>query len=194
MGTSMRWWALGLVLVAHAVIWLAMFGFARVVGLPAGVPLALPGAHGLPHAGAFNLLAFVLPGFALAIVAWRARARWWPDAGLAVGIALRLWLLAALLFALQGGLPLDAGDLDGGGSRAHASVWMLWALAFGAGASLAAIAVPGVRLASLLAALAVVAALALPAVAAAGAADRVLLLAWCGWTAWLAWRLPRRAG
>lgn len=194
MGTTMRWRSLGPVLVAHAATWLAMVGFARGAGLPAGVPLALPGAHALPHAAAFNLLAFVLPGLALAVVAWRARARWWPEAGLAVGIALRLWLLAALLFALQGALPLDAGDLDGGGSRAHASAWMLWALAFGAGAALAAIAMPGVRLVSLLAALAVVAALASPAVAAAGAADRVLLLAWCGWTAWLAWRLPRRGG
>ncbi|MEN4904741.1 DUF998 domain-containing protein [Luteimonas sp. TWI662] len=190
----MRWRSLGAVLVAHAATWLAMLGFARFVGLAPGLPLALPGAHGLPHAGVFNLLAFVLPGLALAAVAWRARARWWPDAGLAVGIALRLWLLAAVLFALQGALPLDAGDLDGGGSRAHASAWMLWALAFGAGAGLAVVVVPGVRLVSLLATLAVMVALALPAVAAAGAADRVLLLAWCGWTAWLAWRLPRRAG
>ncbi|KLJ01783.1 hypothetical protein WQ56_05355 [Luteimonas sp. FCS-9] len=169
--------------------WLAMFGFARAAALPQGLPLALPGATGLAHAPAFNLLAFGAPGLAVAAVAWRARA-WAPGAGLVAGVALRLWLLAALLFALQGALPLDAGELDGGGSRAHATAWLLWALAFGAGAALAAVALPRVRIASLLAVAAVATALALPAIAASGAADRVLLLAWCGWTGWLAWRLP----
>ncbi len=186
--------AVGLVAAAHALTWLAVLAFPRAIGLPAGMPLALPGASGLPHATGFNGLAFVLPGLTLAAVAWRARD--WLEArtGLAGGIAMRLWLLAALLFALQGLLPLDVDDLDGGASRAHAAVWTAWSLALVAGAATAAFAVPRVRPGSALAAVATVLALALPALAAAGHADRVVLAVWTAWTTWLAWRLPRRAG
>ena len=57
-------------------------------GFCAGADMGLLGAIGMPGAGAFNVLAFVLPGAAAAVVAVRLRGRgisrpvrsWWPDA------------------------------------------------------------------------------------------------------------------
>lgn len=177
-------------LAAHALTWGAMFAFAHALALPGGWPLAVPGASGLPHAGGFNALAFVLPGGAIALLAWHVRRRLGARATLWAGVALRLWLLAALLFAAQGLLPLDPNELDAGGSRAHASAWLAWALALGAAAALSALALPAARWGSAAAALAVALVLAL---APPGFADRLLLGAWTLWTAWLPLRLLRPA-
>lgn len=183
--------AAALALGAHALSWGAMLASARALSLPGGLPLSLPGATGLPHAAAFNALAFVLPGATLALLAWRARGRLGAGASLWAGVALRLWLLAALLFAAQGLLSLDPNELDAGRSRAHAAAWTAWALAFGAAASLSAAALPAVRRGS--AATALAAALVL-ALAPPGAVDRLLLALWTLWTTWMAWRLWPRAG
>ncbi|MCD9031510.1 DUF998 domain-containing protein [Luteimonas sp. Y-2-2-4F] len=180
--------AAALALGAHALTWGAVLAFPRALSLPGGLPLSLPGASGVPHAGWFNALAFVLPGGALALTAWRARRRLGADASLWAGVALRLWLLAALLFAAQGLLPLDPNELDAGRSRAHAAAWTAWALAFGAAAVLSAAALPGRRgSAAAAVAVALVWTLATP-----GVVDRLLLALWSLWTLWMAWRLPPR--
>jgi len=92
-------------------------------------PFALPGARGLPGAGVFNALVFVLPGGLMAVLADGLR-RWLPKPSTwrwRLGCALAL--LAALAWGCQGLLPLDVAQLDGVGSRWHAAAWTLWWLA-----------------------------------------------------------------
>lgn len=102
-------------------------------------PLALLGARqvqeGVPL---FGLLAFVLPGLVGAWIALGVRDRLPDGSGWSTRIGAQLLVLAALAFAAQGVLPLDLENLDGGGSRYHAAAWLLWALAFPAGAVLLA--------------------------------------------------------
>lgn len=158
-------------------------------GLPRSAPLALPGATGMPWAWLFNALAWTLPGLVVASTAVRLRAVL-PDAGMAAGIALRLMLLAALAFTAQGLLPLDPDALDGGMSRWHAAAWMLWTLAFAAGALLAGGALPAVRWPSLVLCAIVAACLFAPGLIGAEVATRSSLACWWVWTLLLAWRLP----
>lgn len=100
-------------------------------------PPGLLGARGIEHALAFNLLAYIGPGLALAWVAWRLR-----DAVQAQGALARvgagLWLWSALAWAAQGVAVLDPRDLDAQISRLHSLAWLLWWLAFAPGAALLA--------------------------------------------------------
>lgn len=156
-------------------------------------PLALLGAKPLPHATAFNLIAFVVPG---ALVAWLAlrlrvvlaRAVGGATNGWLAGIGARLLLVSALAFAAQGLLPLDPNDLDGVHSSRHAAAWMVWWIAFAAGGVLLgaglraakgwrAFAAGSVCAAVLLPLLA----LALPALIPAGIAQRLAFALWFAW-------------
>lgn len=181
---------LPLVVGAQACTALTLLVSAALTGLPAHAPLAWPGAAGMPWALAFNLLAWILPGLVLAYAAIGLRAAV-PAAGMATGIALRLMLIAALAFAAQGIFPLDPEAMDRS-SRGHATAWMLWNLAFAAGALLSGIALPAVRWPALALGAAVVVCLLAPGLLGAGLADRGVLLCWWAWTALLAWRLPRQ--
>lgn len=151
-------------------------------------PLALLGAMQAPHPLAFGIFAFVLPGAAGAWVAGGLRARLPAMAGWPTRIGAQLLLLAALAFAAQGVLPLDAEDLDAGRSRYHATAWLLWALAFPAGATLLAAGLwrtpcwRRLALASLAAGVAVVLCgfLASGWIGAA-LVQRAAFLAWLGW-------------
>ena len=105
-------------------------------------PPGLLGADGIAHAAAFNLLGFVVPGLLLAAVAWRLRERL-RSGGAMARIGAWLWCLSALAWAAQGGVSLDPTDLDAQASRLHAAAWMLWWLAFMAGAVLLAIGARG---------------------------------------------------
>lgn len=175
-------------------VWLAAALFAlAVAGFGAASPdfgqlrhpVALLGARGEPHALAFNLAGFALPGLllawrAVALRAGRGAARW------PVRIGLQLAMLSALAFAAQGALPLDPTDLLAPASRLHASAWMLWWVAFVPGALLLAAAAPRGRL------LGVAFAVLVPLVALGGAslvpaplAQRVAFALWFGW-----WLLP----
>ncbi|ALN64021.1 putative membrane protein [Lysobacter antibioticus] len=107
-------------------------------------PPGLLGADGIAHAAAFNLLGFMVPGLLLAVVAWRLRERL-RSAGAMARIGAWLWCLSALAWAAQGGLALDSTDLDAPASRLHATAWMLWWLAFVAGAALLAIGARGLQ-------------------------------------------------
>ncbi len=170
----------------------ALEGYSQVLH-----PAALLGARGFPHAGAFNLLAFVLPGLLMAAVALRLRARLPATTGWSGRIGGQLVLLAALGFALQGLLPLDPDDLDNAASGLHAVAWMLWWVAFVPGALALASAWKraGARglarfttvLALLLLALVLVGVELLPP----GAAQRLASGLWLLWGTLAAWRSGR---
>lgn len=165
---------------------LALFGMVSPDFSHLRHPVALPGARGEPHALAFNVVAFVVPGALLAwrAIAWRSRqagARW------PVRIGLQLVLLSALAFAAQGLVPLDPANLLAPASRLHATAWMAWWVAFAPGAVL--IALPARRwgstsLALLVPGLVLFGALVMPA----PVAQRLALLAWFAW--W--WSAPPR--
>ena len=144
-------------------------------------PVALPGAVGVPGAWLFDAMVFVLPGALILLVAWRLRAAvanagWWPRIGAA------LLALSALAFIAQGLLPLDPDDLDGGGSRLHASAWTVWLIAFSVGAPAFVWARRGTRSASLaIAWLVPLFALFGGAFLPEGIAQRLAFVAWFAW-------------
>lgn len=154
-------------------------------------PLALLGVAPLPHATAFNLMVFVVPGLLVAWTALRLRA---ALAGRAAGapstrwparIGAQLMLISALAFAAQGLLPLDASDLDGARSGRHASAWTVWWLACAAGGVLLATGLrknwPVFAATSLFAAVLPVFALVLPQLIPAGLAQRLAFALWFAW-------------
>ena len=96
-------------------------------------PVALLGASGVPHAVAFDVLAFVLPGLLAAFVMQSLRARM-AQAPLVARIGVQALMLAALAFAAMGLLPLDSHDLLSTATRLHAVAWTAWWIAFAAGA------------------------------------------------------------
>lgn len=124
---------------ASALAWLAaVVGFgARLPGYDQmRHPVALLGAHGVPGAMPFNLLGFMLPGVLAAMAALGLAQRLPAGAGWPLRLGVQMQMVAALAFIGMGLLPLDAGDVDGPASGLHASMWMLWALAFMLGAML----------------------------------------------------------
>ena len=167
----------------------AMAFGARVQGYShAQLPLALLGAAPLPGAFAFNVLAFVLPGLLVATVAIRLRSA--IDAASdpapwSTRIGAQLMLLASLAFAAQGLWPLDASDLDGGGSSRHAAAWMAWLLASTLGAALLGAGLRprrGFATASVCVAIALpLLAFVLPALVPAGITQRLAFAAWFAW-------------
>lgn len=123
---------------------LAAIGFAETLpGYAHGRdPVALLGSAVAPHALAFNLMALVLPGLALAafaLVFERAAVR--EGGGRLLRIATGLLLISGLAFAAQGAFPFDPRDLDGLASRRHALAWSLALLAWLASAPLLALAI-----------------------------------------------------
>lgn len=177
--------------------WLALLLFcAAVIGFGTSLaeyaqtrhPVALLGAHGVPRAWLFNLLAFVLPGLLVAFAMLGLRRRLPDGSGWAARIGAQLCLLAAIAFAAQGLLSLDIADLDATDSRLHALVAMLWWLAFVPGGLLLAIGLrnrPGRRAlvwTSVLAAAALLWFMASPwQPLPVAIAQRIAFLAWLGW-------------
>ena len=144
-------------------------------------PVALLGALGEPHALAFNLLGFVLPGLLLAGLAWRWRSSA-TDGGWGARIGLQLLLLSALAFAAQGVLPLEPTDLLAPASRAHAVAWSAWWIAFVAGGLLLA-GGRGGRVGVVVVLGVLVLAMAGASLVPAALAQRLTFLGWFGW--WL---------
>lgn len=187
-----RW--LGLLAAVAFVLAVAGFG-AGLDGYAQGRhPVALLGARGVPHALAFNLVGFVLPGLLAAGGAERLRRTLPTGAGWAPRVGSQMLLLAGLAFAAMGALPLDVDDLHGPASQLHASAWMIWVLGFVAGTVL--LAVSGLRqahgralgvLALGCGVLAALAAFALQGILPAPLAQR---LAFACWAVWLAAALP----
>jgi len=142
---------------------LAGFGAALAGYSQSSHPVGLLGARGLPHALAFNACGFVLPGALAAFVAWRLRAAVGDGGAWAARIGAWLALLSALAFAAQGLLPLDPRDLESAASRAHATAWTLWWVAFLPAAVLLAWGLLRMRAARVLAVASVIAAVAVAA-------------------------------
>ena len=151
-------------------------------------PVGLLGARGLPHAMAFNVLGFVLPGVLAAFVAWRLRAAVGDAAPWVARIGAWLGLLSALAFAAQGLLPLDPRDLEADASRVHATMWTLWWVALLPAATLLALGarvrgswrVLAAASAALAAVIVLLAMLPLDLLAPA-VAQRAVFAAWLGW-------------
>ena len=173
----LAWLATAAALACAIGFGLALEGYSHAMH-----PLGLLGARGLPHARAFNLVGFVVPGLLLAGAGLGLRARM-DAAGWPLRIGATLAVLSALAFAAQGVFPLDPEHLDSGDSRYHAAAWTLWWVSFVPGAALLASGVrprwPHVAAAVAVPALALV----LPAVIGGALAQRLAFAAWFGW--WL---------
>lgn len=168
------------------------FGAALPGYSHASHPVALLGARGVPHWVAFDALGFVVPG----LLAWWAhvRAGWqWQVGAVPMGrvaaIGWTLCTIAALAFAAQGLLAVDVTRGFGYGvGRLHTAVYMVWWIAFAAGAVLVAIgagpttALRRARIGTLLAAIVVLAFALFVTVPGAPALGQKI-----GFAAWLAW-------
>jgi len=184
-------------IVAAVVFGAALAGFgAALDGYSQAVhPVGLLGARGLPHALAFNVLGFVLPGVLAAFVGWRLRAAMGDGAPWAARIGAWLALLSALAFAAQGLLPLDPRDLESDASRMHATMWTLWWVALLPAAMLLVIGsrgpgparALGAASAALAAIIVLLAMLPLDLLAPA-VAQRVVFAAWLAWLVVAGWR------
>ncbi len=161
-------------------------------------PLGLLGAYGTPHALAFNLYGFVVPGLLAAWLGWRLR-----DAMQEYGWAARIgaWLVffSGLAFAAQGVARLDPQDLEALSGRLHAASWMLWWIAFVPGASLLAFGVgsrPGMRLFAAVSAAAAIAVLAFaifaPTWMPIAIAHRIAFVCWFGWLVFVGYALAEK--
>lgn len=178
----------GIAAVVLFAVAVAGFGAALEGYLQSQYPVALLGAKGFPHALAFNLVAFVLPGMLAGVVAMDLRRRLPGDAGWPLRIGAQLVFLSALGFIAMGLLPLDPRDLESDASRFHGTAWMLWCVAFVPGACLLAAGLlrrPGwqrfARLSLLAAVVVLVAAFVLTSVIPAGIAQRLAFGVWLGW-------------
>ncbi|WP_027081443.1 DUF998 domain-containing protein [Luteimonas mephitis] len=167
----------------------AGFGAALEGYSQARHPVGLLGASGVPHALAFNVLGFVLPGLLAAFVAWRLRVSMGDNAPWVARIGAWMALLSAIAFVAQGLLPLDPGDLESDASRAHATAWTLWWVALLPATLLLALGLRGESesrarvLASIVVAVVVVALAMLPLDLLAPAfAQRVVFATWLAWT------------
>ena len=105
---------------------------------------------------------------------------------MAARIGATMLLLSALAYAMQGMLPLDPDQADGGSTRLHAVAWTLWWIAFLAGAALLAVSLRGLRLATVVAWLLLLGAgVLLPELLGTGISQRLAFAAWFAWMWWL---------
>lgn len=167
----------------------ALHGFSHAIQ-----PVALLGARGVPRWWAFDLFGFLLPG----LLAWAAtvrlsiadRAR---DADSRVlGVGWTLCAFAALAFAAQGVLPVDATrGLGYGVGKINTAAWTVWWIALVAGCVLLAVAWRGqvaLRFATaFVAALVLAFAMFVSVPGAPAMGQRIGIVAWLGWLACVAW-------
>lgn len=183
-------WEGGLGIAAAVLFVGAVLGFGAALPLfdPVGHPVALLGAMDVPHARAFNVLGFALPGLLASLVALRLLLRVPRTAPWSMRVGAQLLMLAGVGFTAMGVLPLDTRDLDNPASQYHASAWMVWVLAFVPGAVMSGIgalrlpawrAVGGLHLACGVGVL--LAAFALQALLPAPMAQRVAFGVWLVW-------------
>ncbi len=190
---------LGLIAATVFVLAVAGFGLALPGYLQASHPVALLGADGVPHALGFNLLAFALVGGLGMATGISLLARMPAKSGWSLRVGGQLIVLAGLAFLGMGLLPLDPTDLDGRASQAHATAWLLWAVAFVPAMLLIAAALLNqsdtrtLALLSLGAGLLVaVLAFGPPGLLRQAISQRVAFLAWVGWLAVAGWSWPAK--
>lgn len=147
-------------------------------------PVSLLGAIGVPHAQAFNLLGFLLPGLLAVLAGLELRRRMPASAGWSARVGAQLIALSALAFAAQGLFPLDPTDLYAPGARLHATAWMLWWIAFVPGALLLAYGLRSLALVSVVAAAVVLGfGLFTPDALPPGVVQRIAFGTWFAWLA-----------
>lgn len=161
-------------------------------------PLGLLGALGVPHAVAFDIVGFAVPGLLAAWVCWRLRESV-EHAGRAARIGAWMTLLSCLAFAAQGVFRLDPEHLESTASRLHGVAWMLWWLAFAPGAALLAWGLRSCPGWGAVAAVSAVAAVAVPVFAMApntwlpaALAHRIAFGLWFAWLAWASYAQSRK--
>lgn len=176
---------------SHASLLAALMSIAAALMFAAGWedyshavhPLGLLGAYGTPHAMAFNLYGFIVPGLLAAWLGWRLRDAM-QERGRMARIGAWLVFFSALAFAAQGMARLDPQDLDALSGRLHAASWMLWWIAFVPGALLLALG-SGSRTVVVVNAVAAVTVLVFaifaPAWMPIAIAHRVAFVCWFGW-------------
>ncbi|AXK71547.1 DUF998 domain-containing protein [Lysobacter sp. TY2-98] len=146
-------------------------------------PVAALGASGVPHALAFNLIGFVLPGLLAAFAAQTLRGRM-GDAPYVARLGVQALTLAAVAFAALGLMPLDSGDLLSSASRLHAATWTFWWVAVVVGATLLGLGMRGTRHAprswavTACALVTLLFAIILPGVIPVGLSQRIAFAAW----------------
>jgi len=162
-------------------------------------PLGLLGAYGTPHALAFNLCGFVVPGLLAAWLGWRLRDAVQDDGRWMARIGAWLAIFSALGLVAQGLLRLDPRDLDAVSSRLHAASWMLWWIAFVPGALLLASGLAGrpgwraLALASVVAAVLVLLfAIFAPGWMPVAVSHRIAFACWFGWLTFVGYALGSR--
>lgn len=151
-------------------------------------PVALLGAAGVPHAMAFNVFGWGMPGLLAMVVALRLLVRLPAGSRWSSRVAGQLLLLAGMAFAGMGLLPLDVETLEGPASKAHASAWMVWVLAFIAGTLMFGVGMwrrspPLGMLAIACGAVAATSGFALQGVVPAPLAQRITFASWAIWLA-----------
>ncbi len=186
---------------ASVVIWLvalAVFGARLPFYDQMRHPVSLLGATGVPGAGSFNALGFVLPGLLAALAALGLVLRMPATASRPLRVAGQMLLLAGLAFAAMGVFPLDAQDIENRASQAHASVWLLWLVAFCAGAAMLRVGAardaawrPVATLAVACAVWMLCSAFVFGSVMPVAMAQRLAFLGWALWLALLALLAPR---
>ena len=115
--------------IAAAVLFVgAVLGFGAALPLfdPIGHPVALLGAMGVPHALAFNIVGFALPGLLASLVALRLLLRVPRTAPWSMRVGAQLLMLAGVGFTAMGG-AIGSGGLGDlafrdGYQRSHTDV------------------------------------------------------------------------
>ena len=181
-----------------AVVWVVavvMFG-ARLEGYDQlRHPISLLGARGVPGGELFSALGFVLPGLLAILAMLDVVMRMPANAPRSLRVGGQMLLLAGVAFAAMGLLPLDVDDIENSASQFHASAWLLWLVAFCAGAIAlrlgAGKASPWRSLATLALVCAIWSACSAFLFQAAMPVAMAQRLAFLGWLVWLlgAWRL-----
>ena len=98
----------------------ALEGYSQLV-----YPVSVLGARGIPHAVAFGLIGFVLPGLLMAVVA-AGLSRRIASAGALARIGGWILLFSTLAFAALGVFALDVDNSEATSGRLHIACWSLW--------------------------------------------------------------------
>jgi len=178
--TAVAGWAGALACVAAAIAaGMRLDGYSHALH-----PLALLGADGVPNALVFNLVGFIVPGLLASVVALGLYRALPAAAGWLPRIGARMLLVSALAFAAQGLFPLDPQDMDGQASGLHAAAWMIWWIAFVAGAPLLASGLRRIRAVTIAVACALLAMMFVPpSLLDPPLSQRIAVVAWLLWLA-----------